>query len=78
MNSYEMELMKPILEYEEQELTNANKEKRQPDFRIMMWQHDGCSVRFDKRKRHHLSQMKAVVDAVAQQHSIPTWLEEKK
>ncbi len=78
MNSYELELMKPILEYEEQELANASKEERQPDFRIMLWQHDGCSVRFDKRKRHHLSKMKAVVDAVAQQHSIPTWLEEKK
>lgn len=78
MNSYELELMKPIVEYEEREVNQAKSQDRQPDFRIMLWEHDGCSVRFNERKKHHLSQMKAAVKAVTMQYSIPTWLEEKK
>lgn len=75
--SYEAVLMYPILRYEQEEIDRARATGQQPDFRIMLWQHDGCSVRFNKRKATHIEGMQAAVDAVAAQYAIPTRLEVK-
>jgi len=77
VNSYEAVMMKKILEYEEKEIKAARLGGRQPDFRIMLWQHDGCSIRFSKGKRLHINNLKAAVATVATHYKIPTSLEVK-
>jgi hypothetical protein len=75
--SFEAALMKPILEYEEAEFAAAKTAQRPPAFRVMLWQHDGCSVRFDKGKKKHIKAMQSAVAVVAKQYGIPTRLEVK-
>jgi hypothetical protein len=69
--------MKRILRYEAVEFRMAKQVGRQPDFRIMLWQHDGCSVRFRRRKRKHIAGMKMAVLEAAIQFGFPTKLEVK-
>lgn len=76
-NSYECALMLVILRYEKQELIAAKNQNRQPDFRIMLWQHDGCSIRFSKRRKTHLTQLQNLVSLAASTHGIATRLEHK-
>jgi hypothetical protein len=75
--SYEAILMQPILQYEETEFAAARAEGRQPAFRVMLWQHDGCSLRFDKSRVRHTKGMQAAVASVATKYDIPTRLEVK-
>jgi hypothetical protein len=77
INSYEAVLMKRILRYEATEYRLAANEGRQPDFRIMLWQHDGCSVRFSRGKRKHIAGMKTAVLGLANHYGFPTKLEVK-
>ena len=69
--------MKRILRYEAVEFRLAKQVGRQPDFRIMLWQHDGCSVRFSRSKRKHIAGMKMAVLLVANRYGFPTKLEVK-
>ena len=63
--SYEATLMKPILEYEAKHLNAAACAGSPPDFRVMLWQHDGCSVRFWRRQKTHIAELQRRVRAVA-------------
>ena len=69
--------MKRILRYEAAEFRLAIKEKRQPDFRVMLWQHDGCAIRFGKRQVKHISAISEVIADVAKHYGFPTSLEVK-
>ena len=51
--SYEQEIMKEILLYEEEHQAGGGN-----DFRVMLWIHDGCAVHFTRRERTHLNAMK--------------------
>ena len=77
VNAYEAVFMKRILRYEAAEFRLAKQEGRQPDFRIMLWQHDGCAIRFGKRQVKHISAIYEVIADVAKHYGFPTSLEVK-
>jgi hypothetical protein len=74
---YEAAIMRVTLEYEEQHLAEAAARGEQPDFRVMLWQHDGCSVRWRRKRATHLAEMQRRVAEAAAVYGIPTRLEAK-
>lgn len=75
--AYEAEIMRVILEYEEAHIAEASKQGKQPDFRVMLWQHDGCSLRFRRKRTTHLAELQRLVREAAEIFEIPTRLELK-
>lgn len=70
--AYEAELMRPILAYEQEHIEGS---AGHPDFRVMSWTHDGCSVKFWRRRKTHVEEMQRRVRTVAEVYGIPTRLE---
>jgi hypothetical protein len=77
--AYEAAIMEPILRYEEEHHRDAAVSRRQVEFRVMLWQHDGCSLWFKDAtaSRKHLAGITQRVAAKAAEFDIPTRLEVK-
>ena len=74
--SFEAELIKPVLEYEERHHAGRLSASRRPDFRVLLLVHDGVYVRFkdEKARQRHVPLLQAAVAEVADRYGIPTRL----
>lgn len=72
----ELRLLLPALDLTEQEAARSSAIGKAPDFRIVLWQHDGFSVSFSDRSKQarHAGRIQAVVDAECQRLGYPTKL----
>lgn len=62
MQSYEAAIMAELIDYEREVLANPKTTK---DFRIMLWQHDGASVKFWRRRTTHVREIRKRIIAKA-------------
>lgn len=75
--SYEAELMKPILEYEVEHYHQQTRAGKDTDWRVALWQHDGCSLHFTRKQRTHMKELEHRVAERAAYFGIPTYLTDK-
>ncbi len=68
----ELWLLEPLIELAEREA-----ERTRPKWRVLCWQHDGCSIRFDGRAELHLGRLEEAVAERAERYGYPTRLEVK-
>lgn len=68
----ELSLMEPLLDLAEREAA-----KRRPAWRIVLWQHDGVSVRYYRDRERNERRIMEAMDAHAARHGYPTRFERK-
>lgn len=68
----ELWLLEPLVS-----LAEAEAARRRPEWRIVLWQHDGASLRFSRRADLHLGRIAHAVEDRAREGGYPTRLEVK-
>ena len=69
--SYETELMRVVLEYEEE---HHAQHPGDADWRVVFWLHDAAFLDFTRREDTHRPEIKRRVEAKAAEYGIPTYL----
>lgn len=73
--SYEQEIMKEILVYEQEHVEKRKAENRKKDFQVMLWLHDGAQLHFTRNKNLHIREIQRRVEQRGRDLGIPICLE---